>query len=328
MQRFMPAGVAGLYPVSIGGQSGRNERKNEFVKKTDESIMDGKIRELIDQGVIVTDGSWGTQMQARGLKRGENPDSWNIEHSDRVLEVATSYVEAGSQVILTNTFGANRIVLDSFGLADKVVEINTTGVAISRRAAGDKALVFASIGPSGKMLMTGEVTGDELGDAFQEQAEALASAGADALVVETMMDLEELKIAVTQARRTGLFVVASMVFDAGKNKDRTMMGITPEQMVEEITATGANAVGANCGQGIDGFIPICERLSAATDLPVWIKPNAGVPELVEGEVVYRETPDDFVSWVPRLVESGARFIGGCCGTDQRYIRAIRKTLDS
>jgi 5-methyltetrahydrofolate--homocysteine methyltransferase len=286
------------------------------------------IKKLLEGGVVVTDGSWGTQMQARGLKRGENPDSWNLTRPDQVAEVAESYVAAGSRVILTNTFGANRFVLEPFGLADRVVEINRAGVAISRRAAGDRAVVFASIGPSGKMMMTGDVTADALRAAFETQAQALAEAGADALVVETMMDLEELRIALAAALRTGLPTVASMVFDAGKNKDRTMMGISPEQAAEAIAAAGANVVGANCGQGIEGFLPICQRLRAACRLPVWIKANAGIPELIDGAVVYRATPESFAAFVPRLVAAGAAFVGGCCGTDQRFIRAIAEAVGS
>jgi 5-methyltetrahydrofolate--homocysteine methyltransferase len=284
------------------------------------------IEKLMEAGVVVTDGSWGTQMQARGLKRGENPDSWNLTQPDKVAAVAGSYVAAGSRVILTNTFGANRFVLEPFGLSDRVVEINRAGVAISKRAAGDRAVVFASIGPSGKMMITGDVTADDLREAFETQAQALAEAGADALIVETMMDLEELQIALAAARQTGLPTVGSMVYDAGKNKDRTMMGTSPEQAAEAIAAAGADVIGANCGQGIEGFVPICERLHAASDLPVWIKANAGIPELIDGKTVYNTTPEAFAAFIPDLVRAGARFVGGCCGTDHRYIEAICSAL--
>lgn len=271
---------------------------------------------------MVTDGAWGTELQARGLPVGEFPDAWNLTHPERVAEVARAYVDAGSQIILTNTFGANRIRLAENGLADRVGEINRRGVEISREAAGNRARVFASIGPSGKLLMSGEVTEQELSVAFAEQARALAAAGADALVIETISDLEEGRIAVTAACQTGLPVAASAVFDSGKDKDRTMMGNTPEQVAEAFTVAGADIVGANCGQGIAGFAAVCKRLRAATDRPIWIKANAGLPTLVEGRAVYEATPTEFASHVPELIELGASFIGGCCGTNPDFIRAV------
>ena len=290
--------------------------------------MHSVIEGLLKEGVILTDGSWGTQMQARGLQRGEPPDAWNLTHPDLVEEVARQYVEAGSRIILTNTFGANRIVLEKHGLAGRAAEINEAGVRISKRAAGDRALVFASIGPSGKMLITGDVTAAELGAAFEEQARAQAQAGADGFVVETMMDLEEALAAVAAAKQTGRPVIASMVFDSGRNKDRTLMGQTPEQAVEAFVKAGVDGLGANCGQGIEGFVPICRRLRAATDLPLWMKPNAGLPELVKGEVIYRTTPLEFAGRVPDLVAAGADFIGGCCGTDQAFIKAVGRAIQA
>jgi len=286
------------------------------------------IQRLLQEGVILTDGSWGTQMQARGLKPGESPDAWNLTHPDLVEEVARQYFEAGSRVILTNTFGANRVILDKHGLADRTVEINEAGVQISKRAVGDKALVFASIGPSGKMLLTGDVTKGELQAAFEEQAQAQARAGADGIVVETMMDLDEALLAAAAAKQTGLPVIASMVFDAGKGKDRTMMGVSPEQAVEAFSQAGLDGIGANCGQGIEGFLPICRRMRAATDLPLWMKPNAGLPEVVDGETIYRTTPDEFAGYVPDLVSAGANFVGGCCGTNQVFIQAVGRTLQT
>jgi methionine synthase I (cobalamin-dependent) len=286
------------------------------------------IQRLLKEGVILTDGSWGTQMQARGLKRGEPPDVWNLTHPDLVEEVARQYVEAGSRVILTNTFGGSRVVLDKHGLAGKAAEINEAGVRISKRAAGDRALVFASIGPSGKMLITGDVTAAELAAAFEEQAAAQARAGADGFVVETMMDIEEALLAVAAAKKTGRPVIASMVFDSGKDKDRTLMGHTPEQAAEAFAQAGVDGLGANCGQGIEGFIPICRRLRAATALPLWMKPNAGLPELVKGEVIYRTTPLEFAGRVPDLVAAGANFIGGCCGTNQAFIEAMGQVIRS
>jgi 5-methyltetrahydrofolate--homocysteine methyltransferase len=287
------------------------------------------IQQLITPNPALTDGAWGTQLQARGLAVGEIPDLWNLTHPEQVAAVARAYVEAGSRVILTNTFGGNRLRLAEGGGADRVNEINEAGARISREAAGDRALVFASIGPSGKMLMGGDVTEKELHAAFTEQAGALARGGAHGLVVETMADLEEARIAVRAAKATGLPVVASMVFDSGRDKDRTMMGTTPEQAVAGLAEAGADVIGSNCGQGIAGFVNICARLKlAAGDRPIWIKANAGLPTVKEGRVCYETTPQQFASFVPALIKAGANFIGGCCGTSPEFIRALRLKLDS
>ena len=163
---------------------------------------------------------------------------------------------------------------------------------------------------------------------FEQQARALAAGGADAIVVETMADLEEARLAIEAARATGLPVVACMVFDSGKKKDRTMMGVTPEQAAEALSLAGADVIGANCGNGIDGYIPVCSRMASATDRPIWIKANAGRPTLEGLETVYRTTPDDFASHLDELIDAGARFIGGCCGTNPTFIEALRKRLDA
>jgi len=288
--------------------------------------MHGLIKELTAAGPLVTDGAWGTQLQARGLEVGGAPDGWNLAHPDRVEEVARAYVEAGSQVILTNTFQASRFALARHGLADRVAEINRAGAEISRRAAAGHARVFASIGPSGVVLMMGEATPEELQDAFRQQARALAEEGADAIVVETMSDPEEAKLAVAAAKETRLPVVGCMTFDSGKDLDRTSFGTTPEQAAEQLTEAGADCIGSNCGQGIEGYVAICGRLRAATDRPIWIKANAGLPQVVDGKTVWGQTPDEFASYVPALVEAGASFIGGCCGTTPEFIKAVREKL--
>jgi 5-methyltetrahydrofolate--homocysteine methyltransferase len=285
------------------------------------------IRKLCERAPVITDGAWGTQLQARGLEAGEVPDLWNLSHPQEVAAVARAYAEAGSQIILTNTFGANRIRLAESGGEDRLIEINKAGVALSHEAAGNRALVFASMGPSGKMLMAGDVTEEQLRAAFEEQAEALAAAGPDGLVIETMQDPQEAVLAVAAAKATGLPVVASMVFDSGKDKDRTMMGTTPEQAAAALLAAGADVIGANCGQGIAGFVAICARLKAAADgHPVWIKANAGLPWVENGKAVYATTAAEFAAQVPAVLAAGASFIGGCCGTSPDFIRAIARLL--
>jgi methionine synthase I (cobalamin-dependent) len=284
--------------------------------------MNSLLAELLSTGPVLTDGSWGVHLQSLGLQPGESPDVWNLTHPDLVTKVAQAYIEAGSHIILTNTFGASRIMLGRHGYADQAYAINRAGAQISRAAAAGKARVFASIGPSGAMLMMGDVTEEELAAAFDEQAKGLAEGGAEAIVIETMSDLTEATLAVKAARATGLPVVACMTFDSGKNKDRTMMGVTPEQAAEDLAAAGADVIGANCGQGIEGYVPICSRLHAATSLPIWIKPNAGLPQVEDGRTVYKTTPDEFAAHASDLLKAGASFIGGCCGSNPEFIRAL------
>ena len=280
-----------------------------------------RLREWLAGGLMISDGAWGTQLQARGLASGTTPDTWNLTHAEQVESVARAYVEAGSQVILTNTFRANAVAMHSSTEAE-LDAINRAGVAISKRAAGNQALVFASIGPTGKILMSGEIGGEQVTAAFAAQAQSLAAAGADALLIETMSDIEEARLAVEAARRTGLPVLASFAFDSGKSKDRTMMGATPEAVAAAMVEAGADAVGANCGVGVELSVPICKRLCAACDLPVWIKPNAGLPTIEGTAIRYATSADYFASHYAALAEAGASFVGSCCGSTPDFIRAL------
>ncbi|MDH3251847.1 MAG: homocysteine S-methyltransferase family protein [Ignavibacteria bacterium] len=289
-------------------------------------IMHQGLRHILSSTPVLCDGAWGTELQAVGLGAGECPDSWNLFHPEHVKRLAARYVEAGSRIILTNTFRANRIALQSYGLADQTTIINRAGVILSRAATQNLATVFASMGPTGKLLMAGDVTEDEVRLAFTEQAETLASAGASGIVLETFSDVAELTIALSAARATGLPVVASMVYDSGKERDRTMMGTTPEEAARAIEQAGADVIGANCGTGIEAYIPVCTRLRRATALPVWIKPNAGLPEMTGDRIVYRQTPEEFARHALALRDAGASFIGGCCGTTPEFIRELHAVL--
>src|SRR5271157_4536122 len=279
-----------------------------------------RLRDWLSGGLLITDGAWGTELQARGLPPGTNPDTWNLTHPEQVEEVARAYAEAGSQVILTNTFRANAVAMNGVPEAE-LDAINRAGVALSRRAAR-QALVFASIGPTGKMLVSGEMSSEQASAAFAAQSRSLAAAGADALLLETMSEIEEARLAVKAARRTGLPVIASFAFDSGKNKDRTMMGATPESVAEAMVEAGADAVGANCGVGVEQVVPICRRLRAASDLPIWIKPNAGLPTMEGTSIRYSTSAEFFASHYVALRDAGAAFIGGCCGTTPEFIRAL------
>lgn len=280
---------------------------------------------------LCTDGAWGTELQKRGAQPGEMCDTWNVEHPDRVLSVAQGYVDAGAQVILTNTFNANRIVLQRHGIADRAYELTQAGAELSRRAAAGKAYVFGSIGPCGKMVMMGEIDPAEVEESAAEQAAALEAGGADAIVIETQSDLVEAEAAIKGALRAcALPVGLSFTFDAGEDNDRTMMGVGIPEVCELGLRSGASFVGANCGAGIETFVNIAREFAgAAGALPIWVKGNAGKATVDDsGRTVYRAAPQAYADAVPALLQTGARFIGGCCGSTPDHIRAIAQTLQA
>jgi 5-methyltetrahydrofolate--homocysteine methyltransferase len=276
--------------------------------------------------ITLADGAWGTELDKLGCPAGFCREEWNITKPELVGQVAKSYVDAGSKIVLTNTFGANKFVLTKHGRGDKVAEFNRAGAAISKQAIAGKGHVFASIGPSGKLLMMGEVTERELFEAFAQQAKALAEGGADALVVETMTDLNEATVAVRGAKTAGIPVAASMTYDSGKDHTCTMMGTTPEQAAKALIEAGADIVGCNCGIGIDNYIKVAAKLRAVTDKPIWVKANAGMPEIVDGKVIYRMTPQVFATKAKELASAGANIVGGCCGTSPEFIRGLAASL--
>jgi len=280
---------------------------------------------LKERAVLISDGAWGTELAKQGLEAGDAPELWNAEQPDAVEAVARGYVEAGSDIILTNTFGGSRFKLEKSGLADRTAELNRLGVAISKRAAGDRALVFASIGPTGEfMAPLGLKPEHEFIACFTEQIGACVEAGADGVVIETMTDLGEATAALKAARHAGPQpVVVSMTFDRGPAGFATMMGVKPEHAAAELDAAGADIVGANCGSGIENMVEIAKLMRSATARPLWIKPNAGVPQLVGGKTVFGETPEQMAAKVRPLLEAGANIIGGCCGTTPDHIRRIR-----
>jgi len=277
--------------------------------------------------VLLADGAWGTELFKRGLMQGSPPDEWNLTHPDIVREIAREYCDAGADIVLTNTFGANRFRLEPHGLSARVAEINAAGAAVARDAAAGKKLVAGDIGPTAKFIALGEVSPEELANAFREQAESLARAGVNWIVVESMTDMEEMAIAVRAAvDSTGLPVVASMTYNRTPKGYRTMMGNTPEACVQRAEEAGAALIGANCGSGIEDYVPLAPVLRSLTKLPVWVKANAGVPQIVNGKVAYPLTPGQYASFVPALVAEGVDVIGGCCGTDPGFIREMGKTI--
>jgi 5-methyltetrahydrofolate--homocysteine methyltransferase len=281
--------------------------------------------------VLVSDGAWGTFLQKKGLKPGECPELWNSTHRDDVLDIARSYIEAGADMIETNSFGGSRLKLEKYGLAQRTAELNREAAAISREAAGPGKWVLGSVGPTGKLLMMEEVTREELYDVFREQAEALEAGGADAIVVETMTDLEEAVIAVRAAwENTSLPVICTMTFDRLVTGDyRTMMGVSPGEMVIPLMEAGASVIGANCGNGMAGMVDIVQAIrSENSEVPILVHANAGMPVYADGETVFPETPCEMASHAADLVSAGANIIGGCCGTTPEHIRMLKEKIKS
>ena len=270
-------------------------------------------------------GAWGTELMKLGGASTELKDLWNVSAPDKVLQVARSYVDAGAAIILTNTFSSNSITLARHGAPGRSAELSRAGAAISRQAAGGRALVFGSIGPTGKLVSLKQLAVEEAEAVFAEQAAALADGGADAIVIETMGDLEEAKAALRACLRAcELPVGVSFTFDSGKEKNRTMMGVTTAQAWKAARECGASFVGANCGIGIDAYVKVARELAqCGSELPIWIKGNAGRPEMAaDGSVHYKAGPEDFARAVPELVAAGVRFIGGCCGSTPAHVAAI------
>jgi 5-methyltetrahydrofolate--homocysteine methyltransferase len=278
--------------------------------------------------ILLSDGAWGTLLQEKGLGP-DCPELWNVTHRKEVLDIAESYLRAGSDIIETNSFGGNRFKLSMYGLAERVNELNLAAARISREAAGKDKFVAGSIGPTGKMLLMGDVTTEEWYEGFREQAISLEKGGADIIIIETMSDLDEASCAVKAAREnTGCTVIITMTFSSTPDGGyRTMMGVSPAEMVTAMKEAGAHIIGSNCGNGIEEMIGIVKEIrSADNNIPVMIQANAGIPQLIDGKTVFRESPDLMASFVPGLIKAGANIIGGCCGTTPEHIRAIGKVL--
>ena len=274
---------------------------------------------------MVSDGAWGTFLQKKGLEPGECPELWCVDHPADVLDIATSYINAGADMVESDSFGGSSFKLKHYGLAERSAEINEAAARISRQAAGDAHWVIASIGPTGEMLVLEEVSEEALYEAFAEQAVALEKGGADAVCIETMSALDEATLAVTAAKaRTGLEVIATFTFERTvQGEYRTMMGVSPTEAAKAMVAAGADIIGTNCGNGMERMVDIVREMRlACPTTPILVHANAGLPVHLNGADTFPETPQDMAGLVPALVLAGANIIGGCCGTTPAHIAAI------
>lgn len=283
-------------------------------------------------GAIIADGAMGTMLQQAGLRPGELPTLWNVQHADRVRAVHGAYLAAGAQILLTNTFSGNRFCLERHGLASRVEELNAAGAQLLRAEIESQnkrglALVAGDIGPSGELLEPlGKLTFAEAVDGFAAQAGALIRGGADIIWIETMADLEEARAAVEGTRQASaaIPIIATLTFDT---RGRTMMGVKPESAAEALNGWGVAALGGNCGNGPDEMLAVIRKMHAAAPGAILVaKSNAGAPEMVDGATIYRASPETVASAARQLQEAGARIIGGCCGTMPAHIAAMAKAL--
>ncbi len=282
--------------------------------------------DAIREKVLILDGAMGTMLQERGLKPGQSPEELNVTMPQVVASVHRDYVTAGADIIITNTFGGTRFKLSHYGLEDRLDEINARAVEIARTEAGDKAYVGASIGPTGQFVEPlGEVSFDEMKNAFRQQAQSLIRAGADLISLETFLDIKECRAALIGIREVSasIPVIAMLTFD---DNGRSVLGTSPEAAAITLAAAGADVVGSNCGLGVDGIYDILCRMRQVSGLPLISQANAGLPQLLDGKTVFPGTPAEMTAYHERMIALGVRVIGGCCGTTPAHIRAMKEAL--
>ncbi len=292
------------------------------------------LKERLEQGLFLLDGAMGTQLFAAGIEPGTCSDYLNIESADIVLNIQKAYIQAGSDAVITNTFGANKYALSRHGHDDKVEEVNQAGAQIARQAAGENKYILGDIGPTGDFLEPlGMLKTDELKQAFAQQAQALLAGGVDGFVIETMTALDEIKIAIEAVKSVSkdLPIFASMSFDKAGDSFRTMMGVDVKSAVSLIAVTGVDAVGFNCGTtSLEDYVLLAKEYVMAAkehnNIAVFVEPNAGKPELIEGQSVYKVTPEQFAEMAKQIQAMGINIIGGCCGTTPEHIKGVANLL--
>jgi 5-methyltetrahydrofolate--homocysteine methyltransferase len=281
--------------------------------------------------ILVADGAMGTMLFAKGITPGSCPEAINLSRPELLREIASEYLAAGADIIQTNTFGGSPLKLAMYGLDGRTEEINRTAVEAVRAAVGNRAYISGSCGPSGKILKPfGDTEPEAIFESFRAQMRYLVGAGIDILCIETMTDITEATLAVKAARSVSpvIPIMATMTFDKIPRGFYTIMGVSIKQAAAELEKAGADIIGSNCGHGIETMLEVAREFKAVSRLPIIIQSNAGLPELVNGKPVYRETPEFMADKALQLAEMGVAVIGGCCGTTPAHIAAIRKMVDA
>jgi len=280
--------------------------------------------------VLVCDGAMGTMLQDNGLPPGECPEMWNITHKKVVQSIHKAYLDAGCNIILTNTFGGNFFKLRKMGLEDNIHEVNIAGAELAKEVVRDRAYVLGDMGPTGEFMEpVGELKYEDFYNAFKEQVLALRAGGVDGIIIETMSSLDEIRAAVLSVKEnTDLPVVAAMTFQTTDSGFRTMMGVDVRKSATSLKDMGCDVIGSNCGCGIKEMVGVIKEIHRWSGLNTYLiaEPNAGMPKLVDGKTVFDESPQDMASLVPELLKEGVRIIGGCCGTTPAHIREIVKII--
>ena len=287
------------------------------------------LLERIESGeTLISDGGIGTYLQSHGLEAGGDPEEFNITNPETVKLMAKEYYDAGSDIVLTNTFGGTIFRQKHYGLDHKVHDLNEQAALIAKSQTPEGKFVLGSVGPTGQFLEPyGDISEKDMYEGFKQQILALEAGGVDGIILETMTALEEATIAIKAAlENTNLLIAATMTFDKGPRGFFTMMGITPEDATIELSNAGAHIVGSNCGNGIDNMIEIAQRMRNSTDIPLIIHSNAGIPSMKSGNIIYPETPEYMAERFMKLKDIGINIIGGCCGTSPSHIKAIHESL--
>ncbi len=293
--------------------------------------MKSILNRIKNNEILVADGAMGTMLFARGLKPGEPPESVNLKNPEILEEIAQAYLNAGADIIQTNTFGASALKLSDYGLDEKTEDINRIAVERVRKVVGNKAYISGSCGPSGKLLKPfGDTEPDDIYQSFKRQMKSLMNAGVDLICIETMTDLNEAVLAIKAVKSISfeIPIMTTMTFDETPRGFYTIMGVNIENAVKGLQKAGADIIGSNCGNGIENMIKIAREFKKLTTLPIIIQSNAGIPEMKDGKLIYSETPEFFGKKAKELIDAGVSIIGGCCGTTPEYIRAIRKVVDN
>jgi len=292
--------------------------------------MQGPLERIRAGEVLVGDGAWGTMLMSRGLRPGESPEALNLENPAILAEIAELYVEAGADVITTNTFGGSALNLRAHGLEDQTGEINRAAVEALATVVAGRRYISGSVGPSSRILTPyGDTEPEEVLDSFVRQVGPLIDAGVDVICIETMIDLREAELAIAAVRSASraIPIFATMTFNATPRGFFTPMGETVERAAAGLEDAGADVIGSNCGNGTDRMVEIAREFAAHSALPIIIQSNAGLPEQHDGRLVFPETPEFMASRVIELLDAGVAVIGGCCGTGPEHIRAIRAAVD-